>query len=110
MPIWLEYLRHPALARRYERKYRMFIVPDVQDRTVQVGLELIRRRARRELVNREVKHFEVRLDHREGLRAVPHHKCMEQGCDGCRGLGVMFMADESSQVTLMGWVAVVRVV
>lgn len=107
-PDWLRSLRHPALSKRFERLYRMSVLPDLGERTVQVGLELIRRRARTELANREVKHFEVKIDQREGLRSIPHQRCNGQGCDGCRGLGVFFVADESSQVALMGWIAVVR--
>ena len=108
-PIWLEYLRHPALKQAFERKFRMSLIPDQQDRTVQVGLEVLRRKARVELANREVKHFEVKLKRQEGLRAEPHSKCKEQGCDGCRGLGVRFVVDTTSHVDLLGWVAVVRV-
>lgn len=108
-PRWLDYLSHPALNKRYKRTFRMFVIPDRENRSVQVGLEVLRRRARQELENREVRHFEVVMKRQDGLRAVPHQVCKEQGCDGCRGLGVTFVADSTSRVDLLGWVAVVRV-
>lgn len=108
-PDWLDYLSHPALSKRFERVSRMFVIPDMENRSVQVGLEVLRRRARKELENREVRHFQVVMKRQDGLRAVPHQMCKEQGCDGCRGLGVTFVADRESRVALLGWVAVLRV-
>lgn len=109
-PVWLDYLSHPALNKRFKRLYRMLVIPDRENRSVQVGMEVLRRRARVELANREVRHFEMKMQRQEGMRAVPHALCDEAGCDGCRGLGVTFVADKSSHVDTLGWVAVVRVV
>lgn len=86
----------------------MFVVPDIRDRSVQVGVEVIRREARRVLGDREVRHFEVVSVRQEDCRAVPHQVCGGDGCDGCRSLGVTFVVDRGKHVDLMGWVAVVR--
>lgn len=109
-PEWKSYLRHPSMTSKFSKESRMFVIPDLQDRSVQVGIEVIRREARRQLGNREVKHFEVVQMRQKGCRTVPHPACEEKGCDGCRGLGVMFVVDVNSHVDLLGWVAVVRVV
>jgi hypothetical protein len=103
------YLRHPAFTYKFEKQSRMFVVPDLRDRSVQVGVEVIRRVARQELADREVKHFEVVSLRQHGCRAVPHTRCAEKGCDMCRGIGALFMEDPESHVDLMGWVAICRV-
>lgn len=107
-PRWMEILRHPVMG-RFRVETRMFAVPDLEDRSVKVGIEIVRREAAKRLVNREVKHFEVVAQRQDGVRRVPHARCEEQGCDGCRGLGALLMVDKSSHVDLMGWVAVVSV-
>lgn len=107
-PHWLELVRHPSMS-RFAISTRMFTVPDLEDRSVKVGVEVVRREAAKRLVNREVKHFEVVAKRQDGVRRVPHEMCREQGCDGCRGLGALLMADKSSHVDLMGWVAVISV-
>jgi hypothetical protein len=94
---------------KYRREVRMFSVPDLEDRSVQVGVEVVRREAAKRLENKEVKHFEVVVKRQDGVRRVPHAMCMEQGCDGCRGLGALLMVDRESHVDMMGWVAVVSV-
>lgn len=60
-PEWLDYLRHPAVSAKFHREWQMLSVPDLQDRTVQVGIELVRKEARRILGDREVRHFEVKF-------------------------------------------------
>lgn len=107
-PHWLRVLRHPVME-KFRVDTRMFTVPNLEDRSVQVGVEVVRREAAKRLVNREVKHFEVVAKRQDGVRRVPHERCREQGCDGCRGLGALLMVDRESHVDLMGWVAVVRV-
>ena len=107
--MWLKYLSHPALSKRFKKETRMFVVPDLEDRSVQVGVEVIRRESRRLLENKEVMHFEVVSFRQDDCRSEPHTVCAENGCDGCRGLGVVFVADRGKHVDLMGWVAVVRV-
>jgi hypothetical protein len=108
-PKWLTRLRHPAMRAQFQREMRMFVVPDLQDRTVAVGVEVIRREARRLLEFREVKHFEVRSSRQQDCRADPHSACDGGGCDGCRGLGVVLVVDRGRYVDLMGWIAVLRV-
>jgi hypothetical protein len=94
---------------QYRVDTRMFTVPNLEDRSVKVAVEVVRREAAKRLANREVKHFEVVAKRQDGVRRVPHERCLEQGCDGCRGLGALLMVDKSSHVDLVGWVAVVRV-
>lgn len=108
-PFWLKVMTHPAVKAKYKREMRMFVVPDLDDRSVQVGVEVIRREARRLLENKEVKHFEVVSLRHHDCRTEPHRLCKGDGCDGCRGLGVTFVVDKGKHVDLMGWVAVVSV-
>lgn len=108
-PKWLDTLRHPAVAKQYRREMRMFVIPDLGDRWVQIGVEIVRREARRVLGNREVKHFQVLCSRQQDFRAERHRSCDGDGCDGCRGLGVTFVVDKGEYVDLMGWVAVVHV-
>ena len=108
-PMWLESLNHPSVKSRFKRDMRMFVVPDLEDRSVQVGVEVVRREARRVLENKEVKHFEVVCARQSDCRTEPHRLCNGDGCDGCRGLGVTFVVDRGNHVDLMGWVAVIHV-
>lgn len=108
-PRWKSFLRHPSVQTRYENISRVFVVPDFEDRSIQVAVEVIRRQARKMLENREVKHFEVFPIRDEGYKPIPHRRCEERGCDVCQGMGVVFAPSEGSVSTLMGWVAIARV-
>ena len=108
-PDWYQMLGHPAIHKRYARQTWMFVIPDLEDRSVKVGLEIVRRESHRKLENKEVKHFEVAIARYDGCRAEPHTLCNGDGCDGCRGLGVTFMVDKGKHVDLMGWVAITSV-
>lgn len=105
-PDWVEYIHHPSLSQRFVSESRMFIVPDFSDRSVQIGVEVIRRRARLFLKGRDIRHFEVVPQIQSGYSAVPHEACNEEGCDDCDGLGATFMEDNDSEVHMMGWLVV----
>jgi hypothetical protein len=109
MPDWLHYLRHPSVGERYTKISRLFLVPEMTDRSIQVALEIVRRSARKELANKEVKHFEVVPVREPDFQTRPHEDCEERGCTVCGGFGALFVPQAGSHVDLMGWVAVVRV-
>ena len=109
VPDWLTFLRHPSVGKRYTKVSRLFLVPDMTDRSIQVAVEIIRRSAREELADKEVKHFEVVPVREHDFQTRPHEACEERGCTVCGGFGALFVPQAGSHVDLMGWVAVVNV-
>lgn len=110
-PQWLEWIRHPSLAPRFRRSARMFVVDDMEPRTVQVGVEVIRRAAKIDFGEAEVKHFEVVPSLKRGWQTIPHDDCDTLGCSECDDLGHLFLpsAKDDDAAYLMGWLAVHRV-
>ena len=100
----------PDLVERTDKWWvRLFVVPEhrVEDRAT-MGVEVARRSARMLLVGHDVKHFEIISTMVEGVIAIPHKECDEEGCLACRGLGVLLVPDGSQHVVyVMGWVAIV---
>lgn len=108
-PRWRTIYRHPSVQERYERIFRYFVIPDFQDRSIQVAVELVKRMANEMLENREVKHFEVVPICVKDRRSIPHRMCAEKGCDVCSGLGILLVPDRKSDVAMVGWEAICRV-
>ena len=108
-PDQIEYRRHPSLSQRLVPVSRFFVMPEWDERSIQTGIEVVRRHARLVLADQEVRHFEIVPIDLTDYYPVEHTECDAEGCEDCNGLGHLFIETEGAQAYLMGWLAITYV-